>query len=177
MRKKQNQKPHHLKPMLATLVDHPFDSQEWLFEIKLDGFRAISELNRKSVEIYSRNFQSFNDRFPTLVQHLQNFDLDAILDGEIVALDKEGISHFQLLQNYKTEKNIYFYIFDILYLNGEDLRDHPLIERKSILKNVLKPDPCIRYLEHIETKGKQFFKVCKEYGLEGVIGKQKFSAY
>jgi bifunctional non-homologous end joining protein LigD len=163
--------------MLATLVDSPFDSREWLFEIKLDGFRAIAELNRKNVEIYSRNFHPFNDRFPNLVQHLKDFNLDAILDGEIVALDEEGVSHFQLLQNYKTEKNIYFYIFDILYLNGEDLRALPLTERKSILKKVLKPDASIRYLDHIETEGKKFFTICKAHGLEGVIGKKKESLY
>ena len=175
--RKKKTKPHHFKPMLATLVDQPFDSQEWLFEIKLDGFRAIAELNKKSVEIYSRNFQSFNERFPTLVQHLQHLNLDAILDGEIVALDEEGISHFQALQNHTTEKNIYFYVFDILYLNGEDLRTLPLIERKAILKKSLKPYASIRYLKHVDTEGKNFFCLCKKQGLEGVIGKKKLSTY
>src|SRR5262245_6784265 len=99
-----------LKPMLATLVDGPFDSQEWLFEIKIDGYRAIADLNKKNAEIYSRNLRSFNDRFPNLVKHLQNLNLDAILDGEIVVLDEKGVSHFQLLQNTKTEKNVYFYV-------------------------------------------------------------------
>ncbi len=165
--------------MLATLVDHSFDHPDWLFEIKLDGFRAIADLNQKKVELYSRNLQLFNERFPLLVKQLQELNIDAIFDGEIVALDKKGISHFQLLQNYKTEKNIYFYVFDLLFLNGEDLRTLPLVERKSILRNILKADSSssIRFLDHVENDGNEFFDLCNKQGLEGVIGKNKQSVY
>lgn len=165
------------EPMLATLIDKPFDSPEWLFEVKLDGFRALAQLNKKSVALYSRNFLSFNERFPTLIDSLQKLNLEAILDGEIVVLDEKGISHFQLLQNYTTGNNLYFYVFDILYLNGKDLRALPLIERKAILKNVLKKSASIRYLEHVEKKGVQFFALCKKKGLEGIIGKKRLSVY
>lgn len=175
--KTTKERPHALKPMLCTLIDQPFDSTEWLFEIKLDGFRALAELNGKKVEIYSRNLQTFNERFPQLVQHLKALNLDAVLDGEIVALDAKGVSHFQWLQNDRTEENIYFYVFDILYLKGRDLRSLPLIERKSILKNILKNDSAIRYLDHIEDFGKKFFQACKKQGLEGIIGKKKESSY
>ncbi len=165
------------KPMLASTVDKPFDSKEWLFEIKLDGFRALANLNGKKVSLYSRNFNSFNQSFPALVEELKSLNLDAVLDGEIVALDEHGISHFQALQNYKSESNIYFYVFDILYLNGKDLRDLPLLKRKAILKKVLKQKGAIRYLDYIENEGKKFFELCKSHGLEGVIGKVKSSPY
>lgn len=175
--KKKSIKPHEVHPMLCTLVDKPFDSKDWLFEIKLDGFRAIAELDKNKVEFYSRNLQSFQGRFPELTRELKKLNLDAILDGEIVALDKKGISHFQMLQNYATEENIFYFVFDILYLNGKDLRGLPLIERKEILKSVLKSNSHIRYLDHIEGEGERFFQACKKMGLEGIIGKKKESHY
>lgn len=131
-------KPHFLKPMLATTVETPFDSQEWIFEIKLDGFRAVAELNFKDVILYSRNLKLFNARFPHLIQDLQKLNVDAIFDGEVVALDENGISRFQNLQNQTTEDNIYFYVFDILYYQGHDLRSLNILERKAILKKILK---------------------------------------
>lgn len=173
----KKKKPSLIKPMLTTLIDQPFDSPDWLFEIKWDGFRAITELDGQTVKIYSRNLQRFNERFPTILQHLKALDLDAIFDGEIVILDKKGISHFQMLQNNVGEENTYFYVFDILYLNGRDLRSLPLIERKSILKSVLKIDSRIRFLDYIEERGKKFFQLCKKQGLEGIIGKMKNSVY
>lgn len=171
-------RPHLIKPMLATLVDQPFDSKDWLFEIKWDGFRAIAELEGSEVNLYSRNLQSFNERFPLVVEHLKALKLDAVLDGEIVALDKKGISHFQDLQNNRSEANVYFYVFDILYFKGRDLRALPLIERKAILKRILKKkDSHVRFLDAVEDKGVKFFNLCSKQGLEGIIGKRKDSPY
>lgn len=163
--------------MLATLVEKPFDSKEWIFEIKWDGFRALAELSANKVELYSRNLQRFNARFPSILNDLKGLGLDAVLDGEIVALDENGVSQFQLLQNNKSEENIYFYVFDILYLDGKDLRGLPLIERKSILKGLLKGHSHVRFLDHVEDKGKAFFLACQKEGLEGIIGKKKKSLY
>lgn len=178
-KKNQGKKQQAFKasPMLATLVDEPFDHKEWLFEIKLDGFRALAELDDRKVKLYSRNLKSFNERFPILVENLRGLKLDAVLDGEIVALDEMGVSHFQLLQNDPTEENVFYYVFDILYLNGRDLTALPLIERKSILKTILKANSRILYMDHVENKGKKFFQLCKKNGLEGVIGKKKKSVY
>ncbi len=170
-------KSHLIKPMLATLIDQPFDDPDWIFEIKWDGFRALAELDGSHVSIYSRNQQLFNERFPLIVSHLEQLNLDAVIDGEIVALDKEGKSHFQMLQNATSDKNTYFYVFDILFLKGRDIRSLPLVERKSILKRVLQKGSHVRYLENVVGAGVKFFNLCKKKGLEGIIGKQKESLY
>jgi bifunctional non-homologous end joining protein LigD len=175
----KKEKPHFLKPMLATLVDHPFDHDEWLFELKVDGFRALAELNGNQVNLYSRNKKSFNERFNLIASELSKLKLQAILDGEIAAVDQKGIPRFQMLQNQLggSEKDIYYFIFDILYLKGKDLRGLPLVERKSILKATLKNSPYLLYLEHIDSQGKDFLKAAKEAGFEGIIGKKKQSTY
>lgn len=174
---RQDPKPHKIKPMLATLVDKPFDGTDWIFEIKLDGFRAIAELSKDHVELYSRNLLSFNKRFSSVVDELKKLSLDAVLDGEIVALNAEGVSQFQTLQNENVKEDLYFYAFDILYLDGKDLRDLPLIERKSILAKILRKNSAIRYLDHITAKGLDFFQFCEKRGLEGMMAKKKESPY
>src|SRR5690606_25675803 len=93
--------PSKIKPMLAYLIDKPFDGKEWLFETKWDGYRAIAEIRGDQVELYSRNFLSFNTRFKALIEPLRELAVDAILDGEIVVIDKNGRSSFQDLQNYQ----------------------------------------------------------------------------
>lgn len=170
-------KPHLLKPMLAKVVETPFDSKEWIFEIKLDGFRAVADLNFKEVSLYSRNLHLLNARFTHLIEDLKRLNIDAIFDGEIVALDEKGISRFQSLQNQKDENNIYYYVFDILYYQGEDLRSFDILKRKALLKKILKKGTSIRYLDHIDDQGRKFFQMCKEKSLEGIIGKKKTSVY
>lgn len=172
--------PREIKPMLATLVDKPFDDDEWLFETKWDGFRALAYIEKTEIQLLSRNQLSFNDRFPKIVEDLRNFPNQTIFDGEIVILDKQGRSQFQLIQNYQKNKNenLFYYAFDLLFYKGHDLRKLPLIERKEILKNLLiHSTHSIRYSDHIENKGKVFFKKATEYNLEGIIGKEKMSHY
>lgn len=167
-------------PMLATLVEEPFDSKEWLFEIKWDGYRALAD-KKKQVNLISRGQKSFNDRYPTIVQELQKIPGRFILDGEIVILDKSGRSDFQMLQNYLNRKKgtPLYYVFDILTYNGKDLTHLPLIERKKILQALLKKSkqPHIRFSDHIEAKGKAFFREAKKKKLEGIIAKKKDSTY
>lgn len=171
--------PRHIKPMLATLADGPFDGSDWIFEIKLDGFRAIAEIEKGSVNFYSRNSISFNSRFPNILKALRQFKIDAVFDGEIVGLDSKGISHFRMVQNSEENaSSIYFYIFDLLFLEGKDLRRLPLIERKSLLRNLFgKSSSSVRYLDHVEDKGKEFYAACKKLKLEGIIAKRKTSPY
>src|SRR5437870_3693958 len=111
-----------IKPMLCKLIKEPFDSKDWIFEIKLDGYRALV-VKRKKVRILSRNGISFNDRFPELVKEIEKLPGTFVLDGEIVILDRKGRSSFQLLQNYQGEQVgvPYYYSFDILSLNNKDL--------------------------------------------------------
>lgn len=164
--------------MLATLIDKPFDKEGWLFEIKWDGYRAISYKNA-DVLLLSRNQKSFNCRFPSIVSALNRLPGRFILDGEIVVLDKKGRSDFQLLQNEQRSKiTPYYYIFDILYLDGRDLRSLPLIQRKKILKKFLsRKASSLRFGDFIETHGIAFFKEAKKRGLEGIIAKNEESAY
>jgi bifunctional non-homologous end joining protein LigD len=169
----------HLKPMLATLVDKSFDAKGWLFEIKWDGFRAIAEANGNKVELYSRNLLSFNGRFPTIIKSLQGRNVKAIFDGEIVVVDKKGKSHFQLLQNYLENQTgqLTYYVFDILFLNGKDLRKLPLIERKKLLKKTLPKSVHIKYSDHVLEHGKKFYEIAKKQDLEGMIAKDIQSPY
>lgn len=171
--------PHNVKPMLATLVDEPFDRVGWIFEIKWDGYRAISEIENGKVKLYSRSGLSFYSRFKAVAESLRALGHDAVLDGEVVALDEAGKSHFQLLQNYqKTGKGILvYYVFDILYLDGRDLRALPLLERKEALKKALMDLPHVKYGDHISTKGKKLFELAEEQGLEGIVAKNGDSAY
>jgi len=163
------------KPMLATLIEEPFDDPDWIFEIKWDGFRAIATIKNGKIDLRSRTNQSFNLKFPEIVDALKKIKGSAVLDGEIVVLDEEGISRFQLLQQ-KKEGTLCYYVFDILEKDGKDLRGLPLIERKKILKRTLK-GPIILYSDHIEGHGVALFKKASQKGLEGIIGKRKDSTY
>lgn len=170
-----------IKPMLGFLGDKPFDSPEWLFEVKWDGYRAIAEVEGAKVKLLSRNFKSMNARFPPIVNALKELGVEAIFDGEIVILDERGVSHFQTLQNYQKSGlgDLRYCIFDLLYLHGKDLRPLPLIERKKILKSLLPASSTsiLLYSDHILAKGKEFFRAIQKQNLEGLMGKQIQSPY
>ncbi len=170
--------PHKIKPMLATLVNEPFNHQDWMFEIKLDGYRAIAEVENGQVELYSRNCNSFNQLFGPIINGLKN-SVEAIYDGEVVVLDESGRSKFQLLQNYAKSGvgNLFYFVFDLLYLEGKDQRSHPLRERKAKLKQFLPEHPNIRYVDDLSQFGKEFFALAQENGLEGIIAKRSYSRY
>lgn len=168
----------NISPMLAKLHDAPFDDEGWLFEIKWDGYRAIAVKN-DTIELISRKNISFNEAYPSIVTALARLPGQFILDGEIVILDKQGRSRFQLLQNYQRRSELpYYFVFDILYYNGKNLTSHPLLQRKQILKKLLaKAPPRIRFGDHILAKGKAFFRVALKQGLEGIIAKKIDSPY
>lgn len=130
-----SQFPHEVKPMLAELADFPFDNKDWVFEIKLDGYRAIGQIHNGDVRLYSRNNLDFNDRYPAVVEALKEIKHDVVLDGEIVVMDDKGRSQFQLLQDYRRHKRgtLVYYVFDLIYLDGYDVRNLPLLERKKFL--------------------------------------------
>ncbi len=167
-------------PMLATLVDKPFDSEDWIFEIKWDGYRALANKN-KEVRLLSRGQKSWNDKFPAIVKELKKIPGNCILDGEIVILDKKRRSNFQMLQNYQRQQKgtPLYYVFDILSYQGKDLTKLPLIERKKILCQLLKKArlPHVKFSGHIEKKGIAFFRAAKKKKLEGIIAKKKESGY
>ncbi len=171
--------PHRVKPMLATLVDKPFDKKDWLFEIKWDGYRAVAEIEKGKVKLYSRNDLSFNELFASVVKDLEKLEHDAVLDGEVVILDKQGRSRFQLIQNYaKTgEGNLVYYVFDILYLDGHDLKRLPLTERRKYLDYIMPVGKDVKISEAIKDKGIAFFERAQEHSLEGILAKDRTSTY
>jgi len=177
---KKEKMPKKIVPMLATLIDEPFDDQEWLFEVKWDGFRALAFIEKGKVQLKSRSDHSFNRQFPEIVKNLENTKRTAILDGEIVVVDEKGLPHFELLQNYQNSPGeLRYYVFDLLFLDGQDLRDKPLLERKKLLKQLLDSiaAPMIMYSDHIIGKGAVFFKKASKMHLEGIIGKKISSTY
>lgn len=169
----------HIEPMLATLVDKPFDDDEWVYEVKWDGYRAVAFMNKGEVELKSRNDKSYNEKFYPLYEQLKTLKLDAILDGEVVVLDRNGTASFGALQNWRSEADgdLVYYVFDILWYQGQDLKDMTLLERKSILKAVLPKNNSILVSEHFETSGIHFLEEAKKLGLEGIMAKRKDSIY
>lgn len=171
--------PHEIKPMLAKTAEAPFDDPEWIYEIKWDGYRAIAEIQKGKVRLYSRNNQSFNTDYPEVVTALESISHDVILDGEIVALDKDGNAQFQLMQEAHKNKEVklVYYLFDLLYLDGYDLRSLPLLQRKELLQKLLPKNQYLKYSDHIDTNGKKAFEFAKAKNLEGVMAKRKSSRY
>lgn len=167
--------------MLATLTDEPFDDANWIYEIKWDGYRAVSYLNKSNVEIQSRNNLSFTQKFSEVTDALKQWNVYAVIDGEIVAMNEDGAANFQQLQNFATHgkaTRLEYYVFDILWLSGKDLTQLTLLERKTILQNIMPADDAIiKYSDHIKEKGKAFFKLATDRGLEGVMAKKSDSTY
>lgn len=178
---KKSQAPAFILPMLATLVQKPFTDEDWLFEVKWDGYRLLAFIDQGKVQLKSRTDHLWNSTFPDIAQSLAGIKGQAILDGELVVLDAEGKPQFQLMQNYqKTGKGaLCYYVFDLLYKEGEDLRQLPLIERKEMLKKYLKELalPNVRFSDHIFKDGEAFFKEASKKKLEGIIGKKISSPY
>ncbi|MDO8588001.1 MAG: DNA ligase D [Armatimonadota bacterium] len=171
--------PRDVKPMLATPMDDPFDKTGWLFEIKWDGYRAIAEIERGAVRLYSRHTLPLNDHYPEIVESLSRLGTDAVMDGEVVVLDEKGVPHFEMLQNYRglRKGTLVYYVFDLLWLDGRDLRNLPLIRRKEILAAILPSLPHVRFADHVPDKGRAFFEMAAAKGLEGVLAKDGQSPY
>lgn len=171
--------PSSLSPMLATLVDKPFDSDEWLFEIKWDGYRAVAYLNKGKVQIASRNNKPFDEKFYPIHDALSSFKINAIFDGEIIVATKDGMADFSALQNWRSEADgiLQYHVFDILWYEGRSLMNVPLIERQEILKEVLPGNESVVLSQHIDTDGIAFFQSAEKLGLEGIIAKRSSSIY
>lgn len=168
---------HLFPPMLATLATTlPGSGENWLFELKYDGFRAVSAIVHGKVAMWTRNAIDLRTRFPNVAEALEEIDVEsAVLDGEIVALDEEGAPRFQLLQ--QGEDTILF-AFDLIWLNGHDLRSQPLEERRDLLRKLLKKPPkFIRISEEIDEHARKALEIAAARGYEGLIAKQHGSPY
>ncbi|HVZ59783.1 MAG TPA: DNA ligase D [Terriglobales bacterium] len=181
--------PSQISPMKATLTGTLPHGSEWVYEIKWDGFRAICYVANGKVRLRSRNDNPLDALFPelrALPEYLQA--KDAVLDGEIVCLDEQGRSSFELIQGRTGMKGseavreghkapVALFAFDLLYLNGYDLRQATLEERKRLLHSIIKPGPLVRYSEHFSGSGDQLLEAARQNGLEGLIAKQAASRY
>src|ERR1700710_643621 len=138
--------PKRLRPMLATLTDAPFDDSGWVFEDKYDGFRMIAKTEAGKVTLYSRNGKILSHSYVEVARTLAGVRGDGVIDGELGALDKNGVSHFQLLQNaLRKEATLQYCAFDLMFHGGEDLRGLPLLERKKRLRSIPPPPQLIAF--------------------------------
>lgn len=169
---------HFVKPMLATPGGTPFDDEEWIFEIKWDGYRAIADL-REEIQFYSRNGLSYLEKYPVLEAELRKQPQKMILDGEIVAYNHQGVPDFQLLQHYAENREVplTYHVFDLLFLNGHSTRDLPLMQRKELLMEALLETSHVKYCDHVEKSGREFFRVIQQEKIEGIMAKKKSSTY
>jgi bifunctional non-homologous end joining protein LigD len=182
--------PVVIQPMLATLVDEPFSNPEWVFETKWDGFRAVCFIQDGRARFVSRNQLDMTHQYPELVDVGKQVDAkEAILDGEIVALDRDGMPRFQLLQPRVGRKKksdieallgkakIVYFAFDLLYMDGYDLMSCSVVERKGALERILRPESFIKFSEHIIGDGEAFFEQIEKFHLEGMMAKRAASHY
>jgi len=180
--------PVRLGPMLAQIGDGAFSDPNWLFEIKWDGVRALAWIDNRKLMLRSRNGQDITKRYPELASLPEAIAAqEAILDGEIVALDARGHSDFERLQErmhvrapsetLMSKTPVIYYVFDLLYCDGFDLREAPLLERKQLLERLLHTSERFRYSDHQMERGEELFQLASENGLEGIVAKRASSAY
>lgn len=165
--------------MMATLTDL-FEQEGWLYEIKWDGYRAVAMIGKNKFDLISRNNKSFNEKFYPIHQAIKEWGINAVADGEIVVLDHNGKPDFNGLQNWRSEADgkIHFYVFDVMWLEGYDLTNVPLIERQKLLKQIVpKDDPIIRLSETFNTSAKDLLEAAGKMGLEGIMAKRADSIY
>jgi bifunctional non-homologous end joining protein LigD len=171
--------PKTLEPMKAQMVDKPFDDDRWLFEVKWDGIRLVSFIDEGNVTLQTRAGRIVDAEYPQLqaISRLVNAR-QAILDGEIVALDEEGRPSFQLLQNRgKEEHPMQYVVFDIVYFDGQRLFKVPLEDRKRLLRDIVRDGGILKYSDHVLGQGQAFFKAAQQKRLEGIVAKLRDSPY
>ena len=173
--------PGFVPAMMADSAKTPFDSPDWIFEIKLDGYRAITVFDSaRKPYLWSRNGLALEAKFPVIAQAVSKLKLHStILDGEVVAVDDNGVPRFQLLQRFQKQPTAptLYYVFDVLWSEGSDLTGKPILERKQVLEHILKPVAGIQLGSYVEEHGKALFELTKEKGMEGIIAKRKDSIY
>ena len=180
--------PSRVEPMLATLTDRPFSDPNWLFEIKWDGVRALARIENGALTLRSRTGVDMDKRYPELASLPDVLAArQTILDGEIVALDTRGHSDFELLQermhvrapskNLLSRVPVVYFVFDLLYCDGYDLRETPLLDRKQLLYRLLRTSEQFRYSDHQLEHGKELFGLAEQNGLEGIVAKRADSPY
>jgi len=168
-----------IAPCLPTKTDKLPSSSQWLHEIKHDGFRIIARKNGAQVRLYSRPGNDLTRRFPLIVETLARLrSRSCIIDGEAVACDDNGVASFDLVRHHRANERIFLYAFDLIELNGDDLRRDPLEVRKAMLASIVaKARLGIRFNEHLDGDGPTIFAHACKMGLEGIVSKRRDSLY
>ena len=176
--------PEFVSPQLATLVKEAPRGNEWLHELKFDGYRLLCHLHRGQVRLWTRNRKDWTDKFPNVVKALQSLKVQsAILDAEVVAMDSSGRSSFQMLQQaiHKTAgKGLVLEVFDLIYIEGFNIQRTPLLGRKGILEQLigsLRSHTVVRYSDHVEGNGPKFLQQACDFKIEGIVSKLADSPY
>jgi bifunctional non-homologous end joining protein LigD len=171
-----------VKPQLLTLTDQPPQGSDWMHEVKHDGYRTLLVIEARCAQAYTRSGLDWSDRYPGIVSAAAKLTCrSAILDGEVVVQDDRGVSDFEALRSairWQPHRLI-FYAFDLLHINGEDLRDQSLLERRSKLKGLISLDDTnpLQFSEEFTGDSAAFFRACAEHGLEGIVSKRTTSRY
>lgn len=177
--------PDSFRPQLATLVSRAPEGNQWLYEIKFDGYRLLGEIRKGRVRLKTRRGQDWTEKFPSIATELSRLPIqNGILDGEVVVQNPDGITRFQDLQNIlrrKASGALLYYVFDLPYLDDHNLSETPLIERKTLLRELIQRHqreiPSIRYSDHLMGSGNQVFQMACDHAMEGIIAKRSDSAY
>jgi ATP-dependent DNA ligase len=171
-----------IPPQLPSLTDQPPQGGNWIHEVKHDGYRTMLVIERGTARAYTRNSHDWSDRYPGIIASARKLPCrSAILDGEIIVQDGRGVSDFEALQSALRSKaaHLIFYTFDLLHLDGKDLREKPLIERRTKLKRLIEQDPDspIQFSEEFVGDATAFFHACAADELEGIVSKLATSRY
>jgi bifunctional non-homologous end joining protein LigD len=175
-KKREDPFPDSVSPMLAALIKEPFDSPEFVHEVKWDGYRIIAFVRNGKVRLDSRSGLNYTSKYSPVVNALKNFQHDFILDGEVVVLNDDGLPDFDALQKNLKPDHLVYYVFDLLYLDGVNLMDMPLEVRKEQLETLISYNPVIRYSDHF-TDGLELYKNMEKIGMEGIVSKRWKSLY
>ncbi len=171
--------PQTIAPMLATLVDQPFDAPGWTYEVKWDGYRAIAHANGNKVHIKSRNNKIFDEKFYPVTSALSSLNLKAVIDGEIIVVNENGTADFGKLQNWRSEADgtLKYFVFDVLWLDGYSLLQLPLSVRREKLEALIPENSTIQISKAFDSDGLSFFEAARKMKLEGIMAKKEDSLY
>ena len=168
--------PFPLKPMLATLIEEPFNEDNWIYELKLDGYRIISEVRNKNVSLLSRGQLNFTDKYPSVSEALSQINHDVVFDGEVIVIGQDSKPNFNMLQHYRKNYPTVYYIFDLLWLDGVNLMKNPFTERRKLLSEILPSSEVLKFSADFDD-GIALYNQVKEMGMEGIVAKKKDGIY
>jgi len=167
-------------PLLPTLVEKPPEGDDWIHEVKFDGYRSQIVIDEDGTRIFTRRGLDWTAKYRDLAEAAKALDVEsAIIDGEIIVLNEAGLSDFSELRKAITRRqhDLYFVAFDLLHLNGHDLRDMPLEDRREILAGMIEPGGRIQFSEALPGEAKAIYHLVDQAGLEGMVSKRKDSKY